>query len=62
VQTSQKTRVESPVMTLSIKKIISSELFIDRRAELYLQKGEQELSDKIEEGKNVGAETNKRWE
>jgi len=38
-------------MTLPIKKRISTELFIERRAEPNVQKWESELSGKIEEGK-----------
>jgi len=39
------------MMTFSIEKRISTELFIDRRTELYIQKRKSELSGKIEEGK-----------
>jgi len=49
-------------MTFPIKKRTSAELLIGRRAEIYIQKWEPELSGKIEEGKNVGAYTNMWWE
>jgi len=44
------------VTTFPIKKRIINELFIDERAEHLHTKGWQD----IEEGKNVGAKTNKR--
>jgi len=44
-------RDENLVMTTLIKRRISTELFIDRRAELYMPKWEPELSGKIDEGK-----------
>jgi len=50
------------MMTFPIKKRTSAELLIGRRAEIYIQKCEPELSGKIEEGKNVGAYTNMWWE
>jgi len=48
----------NPVMTLPIQKRINTELFIDERSELYIQKSKGQS----ENDKNVGAKTNKRWE
>jgi len=33
--------IENPVMTFPIKKRINTELFIERRAEIYMQNGRQ---------------------
>jgi len=41
---------KNPVMGFPIKKRISTELLIDRMAELYLQKWGPELSGKMDEG------------
>jgi len=46
-----KARDENPGMTLPIKKIISTEIFVDGRAELFYTNRETELSGKTEKGK-----------
>jgi len=43
---------ENLVMTFPIKKRISTELFINRRAEVYIQKWRAKLSGEFEEGKS----------
>jgi len=53
-------------MTFPIKKRITTNLFIDEKQGLYLQKGGRKLSGKIEETKmywreNKGGNENRKW-
>jgi len=52
--------MQNPMMTFPITKRIDTKLLIGRMTVFYIQKGVTELSGKIEEWENVGAETNKR--
>jgi len=50
----------NPMISFPIKKRINTELFIDVRAQLYIQKCGQNFLAEFEEGKNVGVKTNNR--
>jgi len=51
----QKNRDADPVMTFPNQKRIKTELVIEQRAALYIQKGSWKSKDESEQGKIVGA-------